>query len=297
MADEMPRICDYEGSNYRTDFWGGRGRDYEDRVERQVLAQLLPTSGSRLLEIGAGFGRLTEEYSAYDEVVLLDYSFSQLQYARERLGDTGYTYVAANAYQLPFLSGAFDGAAMIRTIHHFEDVPAVLSGIRRVLVPDANFLLEFANKRNLKALLRHRLGQQDWNPAALEPVEFVELNYNFHPDYMAAALREAGFSTMQRIPVSFLRVATLKRLVSPALLASVDRVLQKTGRLITPSIFTQNAVVGAGENQVGMAMDDLFVSPLTGEALTQDGDTMVAPSGTRWAIRDGIYDFKAPLAD
>ena len=49
-------------------------------------APVLPTSGRRLLEIGAGFGRLTNEYGAFDQVVLLDYSLSHLQDAQERLG-------------------------------------------------------------------------------------------------------------------------------------------------------------------------------------------------------------------
>ena len=53
---EGPRICDYGDSTYRQDFWEGRGRDYEDAVERRVLRQMLPQSGFRLLEIGAGFG-------------------------------------------------------------------------------------------------------------------------------------------------------------------------------------------------------------------------------------------------
>ena len=33
----QPRICDYEGASYRTDFWEDKGREYEDRVERIVL--------------------------------------------------------------------------------------------------------------------------------------------------------------------------------------------------------------------------------------------------------------------
>ena len=69
MTDPRPRICDYEGSNYRTEFWEGKDRDYEDRVERVALRRLLPASGRRLLEIGAGFGRLTNEYAAFDQVV------------------------------------------------------------------------------------------------------------------------------------------------------------------------------------------------------------------------------------
>jgi SAM-dependent methyltransferase len=111
--DIHPPICDYEGSNYRTEFWEGKGRDYEDQVERIALRRLLPKHGRRLLELGAGFGRLTSEYSMYDQVVLVDYSFSQLQYAQEKFGNSSrFIYVAADAYQLPFRAGVFDGAVM-----------------------------------------------------------------------------------------------------------------------------------------------------------------------------------------
>nr|HID13463.1 hypothetical protein [Anaerolineae bacterium] len=54
-------ICDYEGSAYRTEFWG-QGREYEDAVERIALQRLLPPSGRRIIEIGAGFGRLADLY-------------------------------------------------------------------------------------------------------------------------------------------------------------------------------------------------------------------------------------------
>ena len=66
------RYCDYEGSDYRTAFWGGRDREYEDAAERIALGRLLPPSGGRLIEIGAGFGRLADLYAGYREVVLLD---------------------------------------------------------------------------------------------------------------------------------------------------------------------------------------------------------------------------------
>lgn len=287
------RICDYEGSDYRTRFWEGQGRDYEDQVERGVLRQLLPKEGKRLLEIGAGFGRLTNEYNAYKRVVLLDYSFSQLQYAREKLGDGRYLYVAADAYNLPFIAGAFDGATMIRVLHHFERVPAVMQGIRRVLAPQATFILEFANKRNLKALLRHRLGRQTWNPDTLDPVEFVELNYNFHPAYIEQQLAQAGFKTEDRVPVSFLRSGLLKRTLPTGLMVGVDRMLQKTGSLVAPSIFTRNQTTGTSPDNTEVA--DLFACPQTGAPLRREGEALVNPDGLRWVIRDGIYDFKQPL--
>lgn len=293
--NETPRICDYEGSTYRTDFWEGRGRNYEDTVERQALQQLLPSHGKRLLEIGAGFGRLTEEYSNYEHVVLLDYSFSQLQYAREQLGDERYTYVAADAYKLPFKQGVFDGATMIRVLHHFEDVPSVLKSIRRILSDDACFILEFANKHNLKAMLRHTMGKQDWNPNELDPVEFVELNFNFHPDYVQQELSKADFSTQKRIPVSFFRLDFLKNRVPINILASMDSVAQKTGWMVSPSIFTKNTMTGQYGNHVSEARDAIFASPETGGELRREGDLLIDEQGTRWQIHDGIYDFKEPV--
>lgn len=292
---ETPRICDYEGSDYRTEFWEGQGRNYEDTVERQVLRQVLPKQGKRLLEIGAGFGRLTEEYKAYEHVVVLDYSFSQLQFAREQLGDDGYTYVAADAYKLPFKAGVFDGASMIRVIHHFEDVPKVLQGIRRVMADNATFILEHANKRNMKAMLRHAIGRQTWNPSSLEPVEFVELNFNFHPSYIADELKTADFQMNQRIPVSFFRVGALKQNVSADFLASMDSVMRKTGWLISPSIFTINTATGQHANNTDLSNDDIFASPNTGGAVRREGNMMIDDEGSSWEIRDGIYVFKDSL--
>jgi ubiquinone/menaquinone biosynthesis C-methylase UbiE len=82
-----PPVCDYEGSDYQASFWDQGGRDYEDRTEAIALKRLLPKSGGLMLELGAGAGRNTPRYRGYEQVVLLDYSTTQLQQARERLGD------------------------------------------------------------------------------------------------------------------------------------------------------------------------------------------------------------------
>jgi len=292
-----PRICDYEGSDYRTEFWEGKGRDYEDRVERIALRRLLPDNGLRLLEIGAGFGRLTGEYHAYEQVVLVDYSLSQLRYAQEQLGASGrYIYVAADAHSLPFRPGSFDGATIIRVIHHIANVPAVLRQVRRALIPGGVFILEYANKRNAKAMYRYATGKQTWNPHDLNPVEFVELNFDFHPDYMRQQLQAAGFATRRSIPVSFFRIGALKNGLPTGLLAGIDGLLQLTGLHYTPSIFTRNIALGESPNNLNT--DSLFVCPETGDELTRIGDTLACKTcGQRWAIRDGIYDFKAPLEE
>lgn len=293
-----PRICDYGDSSYREDFWEGQGRDYEDVVERQALAQLLPERGQRLLEVGAGFGRISLEYSMYDQVVLLDYSLEQLIYARRQLGDDRFIYVAADAYNMPFCPGAFDCATMIRVIHHFEDVPAVLSQVRDCLCHGGKFILEYANKRNLKSMLRYVLGRNIWDPYSLEPVEFVELNFNFHPDYIQAKVAQLGFDILRVAPVSWLRLGILKKTLPMSMLSRIDSVLQRSGWRLSPSIFLSLQLGSAPYEETAAVSRnplDFLRCPRSATALRRVGDALVSANGIRWAVVAGVYDFRHPL--
>ena len=76
--------------------------------------------------------------------------------------------MAADIYRLPFVDGLFDGATMIRTLHHMAEPQQALAQVRRVLEPGATFILEYANKRNLKSMLRYLLRKQEWSPYTRE---------------------------------------------------------------------------------------------------------------------------------
>lgn len=294
---DTPQICDYEGATYRTDFWEGKGREYEDRVERIAIKRLMPLSGERLLELGAGFGRLSEMYKGYEQVVLLDYSRSQLEFARQQLGDDGYLYVAADIYRLPFAPHVFDAATMIRVIHHLQDAPRALANIREVLRSGSNFLLEFANKQNIKAILRYGVKQQQWNPFDDEPIEFVELNFNFHPDYIKQELSAAQLDPGRMLTVSHYRINLLKRFFPTSLLVTMDSFAQLTGDWwqLAPSVFVQTTASGQDNEAVP---DDAFwrCPDCGGYAVSKQGDTMACDGcGSTYAIVNGVYDFKAPI--
>lgn len=293
LSDQpIPDICDYEGSNYRTEFWEGRGRDYEDRAERVALGRLLPRPRGRFLELGAGFGRLTPLYQGYEQVVVLDYSASQLEYARQQYGDDGYIYVAANIYEMPFAPGLFDASVMVRVLHHMESPLDALVSIRRVMTSGGIFLMEFANKQNLKAILRWLLRHQDWNPFTTEPVEFVELNFDFHPRFVRHTLKEAGFETGRWLTVSHLRVGFLKRVVPTGLLVAIDSALQLTAPLVvvSPSVFTRNKAVGPDD----AGPDGAFwrCPACGGYDLTEDEHGVDCACGKHWPKQKGVYIFK-----
>jgi ubiquinone/menaquinone biosynthesis C-methylase UbiE/uncharacterized protein YbaR (Trm112 family) len=292
--DRQPRVCDYENSSYRTDFWDGQGREYEDLAERIALRRLLPPSGRRLLDIGGGFGRLSEFYGGYDQVVLLDYSRSLLRQARDRLGGDGrIIYVAANFYHMPFTPDTFDAAMMVRVMHHVERVSALLAEVARVMAGQGTFLLEFANKRHLKSILRYAVRRQAWNPFDPAPYEFVEMNFDFHPAWMRARLAEATFHVKRTRTVSHFRLPLLKRLIPARTLAALDGFVQPTGEWwqLTPSVFVECRVdKPASEPPAELR----FRCPACGaEDLDESaGSLACSVCGRRWPIEDGIYDLK-----
>ncbi len=295
--ERRPRICDYEGSDYRADFWEGKGREYEDLAERIALRHLLPATGQRLLDIGAGFGRLAEFYGGYQQVVLLDYSQSSLRQAQARLGrDGSLVYVAANFYAMPFAGDTFDVALMVRAIHHVEDVPALLGEVARVLVGAGTFVLEFASKCHLKAILRYALRRQRWSPFDPTPYEFAEMNFDFHPAWMRQRLNEAMFHVKRTRTVSHFRLPLLKRLIPAHLLAGLDGLCQPSGAWwqLTPSVFVRCAA-GKPAGEVPAILH--FRCPVcSSEKLQESGGAMAcAGCGRRWPVEDGIYNFKTPL--
>ena len=297
MTQENPPVCDYEGSDYQTSFWDEGGRAYEDKAEEIALKRLLPKSGKLLLEIGAGAGRNTPRYQGYERIVLLDYSRTQLQQAQERLGESDrYIYVAADAYRLPFVDGLFDGATMIRTLHHMKDAPTVLRQVRRILQPSAKFILEYANKLNLKAILRYLLKKQDWSPFTPEQVEFVALNFDFHPNTIQKWLKDENFNLQRQLTVSHFRIGIIKKLFPAEFLAWLDSFAQLTGDWwqLTPSVFTLSEALG----ETSIAADGAFFQcPRCNHAPLKEESEMLTCSNcnAKYVIRNGIYDFREPL--
>ena len=298
-SQDTPPVCNYEGSDYQVSFWERGGRAYEDAVEALALRRLLPRQGRLLLELGAGAGRNTPRYTGYERIVLLDYSRTQLQQAQQRLGSKRRTiYVAADVYRLPFAAGLFDGATMIRTLHHMADAPLALRQVRQVLQPGAVFILEFANKQNLKAILRYLLRQQAWSPFTSQPVEFAALNFDFHPAAVRAWLKDCQFSIERQLTVSHFRMGVFKRILPLGLLVGMDGLAQLTGNWwqLSPSVFVRSRAVGGQPAAAADAMaaaGAFFRCPACGAGLPELEHDLVCPACAKvWPFKEGIYDFR-----
>jgi ubiquinone/menaquinone biosynthesis C-methylase UbiE len=260
---------------------------------------MLPPTGHNLIEIGAGFGRLVDLYAGYNTVVLFDYSRSLLQEARAQWGKAApsgsprYIYVAGDFYSLPFVPGLFDAVTMIRVIHHAQDAPLALQGISEIVARGGTFLLEFANKRNLKAIARWLMRRQKWNPFDPMPYEFTELNFDFHPRWIQTQLKRSGFTIQAKRTVSHFRLGLFKQIFPTRFLAQLDGLLQPTGRWwqFTPSVFIKSQ---ASRAKPTPDKDIFFRCPACHSTdVTGQPDALTCQTCQRaWPIHDGLYDFR-----
>lgn len=292
----MTRICDYEGSQYITEFWGGGKRRYEDLAERVAIKKMLPPKGKNIIEVGAGFGRLADLYLGYEKVVLVDYARTQMEEARRYLNDDErFVFVVADVYELPFVDNLFDSLVMVRVMHHLENVSEALLELKRINASSGVSIIEFANKQNLKAIARWVLRRQEWNPFSHEPHEFVSMNIDFHPKWIRQQLSNVGFVIQSMRTVSHFRIALLKKTIPAQVLAFLDGLAQSTGNWwqLSPSVFLK-AKPDKKEAHIAVGF---FRCPKCGnhELQSRADGLSCDPCGLLWTYRDGIYDFKTPV--
>jgi Zn finger protein HypA/HybF involved in hydrogenase expression len=164
------------------------------------------------------------------------------------------------------------------------------------LQPGGKFILEYANKKNLKAILRYLLRRQTWNPFTLDQVEFAPLNFDFHPRMIKQWLGEEGFSIDSELTVSHFRVAIFKKTIPVGILTALDSVLQWTAPILkfSPSIFLRAHTIAGEKSPIPLNPQDFFRCILCGEApLIKEDEKIVCPAcGSNWRVVDGIYDFR-----
>jgi SAM-dependent methyltransferase len=196
---------------------------------------------------------------------------------------------------MPFAPGLFDAAVMVRVLHHMQQPQTVLGQVRGVLGRNGVFVLEFANKRNFKAIARWLAGRQAWDPFDRQPVEFVKLNFDFHPAHVRQMLDAVGLAPGRTLTVSHFRVGLIKRLAPTGLLVALDSAFQLTGGLwqLAPSVFIRSQPARAAAS--GPAGAFWRCPECSSYFLNETGDGLTCQDCRRkWRKINGVYDFKEP---
>ena len=109
------------------------------RDELELLAELVPLDGQRLIELGCGNARLARALlAAHPGSELTGLEVDDRQHAKNLAEpQPGLHFLAAGAQAIPAPDASFDGALMLKSLHHVP-VPlmdAALGEIARVLRP------------------------------------------------------------------------------------------------------------------------------------------------------------------
>lgn len=247
----MPiRKSDYENYDYR-EFWEDDKRYYEDQSERIALRSILKgvdPSNKLLIDIGCGYARLFNEYSKFQRVVLVDYSIKNLRNARERISQflsddpeklSNVLFISADATAIPIRDDSADTVLTVRVVHHLDRPEKYFDEVKRVLKVGSLYLFEFANKRNLKNILRFIVGKMDTSPFDPVPLQIGETIRNYHPKEIYKKLKQRDIRIERIISVSNFRLGILKKIFGNRLLLFFENIYQKVFSFITwgPSIF------------------------------------------------------------
>ncbi len=140
------------------------------------------------------------------------------------------------------------------------------------------------------------MGRQEWNPFDLEPIEFAELNFDFHPKAVRAWLTEAGFFPKRQLTVSHFRLALLKRILPTSLLVGLDSLVQWTGNLwqYSPSVFVHSTTVGGDPPRSKGAFWRCPICHAT-DVVEHSRGLLCEGCGRLWPLEDGVYNFKNPI--
>lgn len=236
-------ICDYSDMDY-VSFWKTHNRAYEDCVERMALRRLTANISGTCLEIGAGYGRLVNEYAGFcSDVLLTDYAQNLLDQARIRVEQLGFKNVRcmrANLYDLIPLGKKFNNAICIRVLHHVENVPDFFKQVNLSLEENGTFVLEYANKKIIVEIMRYLFRRPNIKPFDYLPSKRGDnVYYNFNPTYIRDMLNQSGFVVEEELAVSIFRSAFLKKIFHYKFLSKLESFLQRPlARLhLSPSVF------------------------------------------------------------
>ena len=224
-------ISDYNGYDYKKEFWENVDREYEDQADRMAIRKLLPKRMEKFADIGGGYGRLAGEYlKRARKAYIFDYSKTELKQAKDTYGDKIETK-AGDIYELPFKDDELDGLMMVRVTHHLDNLNKALAELYRILKPGGVAVIEVANKRTLPKIVRFLTGRSKVNPFDKKVANYKEIFadgfYNYHPKYVEEIFEKVGFKREKVLSVSNFRSRGLKKMLGTNNLVHLENGAQK----------------------------------------------------------------------
>jgi 2-polyprenyl-3-methyl-5-hydroxy-6-metoxy-1,4-benzoquinol methylase len=227
----------YDNYDYES-YW--HGRDYEHSCEIIAIKSFIDRIPKikTILDIGAGYGRIAPTYMyRAKKVILSDPSSKNLMKAKSLLKFKNIKYIHSTLENLPnkIKKSSIDVVVLVRVMHHLNDVNASLKTISSMIKQKGYLILEFPNKKHLKAVFFEFLRGNFTYPLDIFPKDIrcaksiknnsIPFN-NYHPDMVRMLLEENNFKIIETRSVSNVRSRFFKNNSSTKSLISIEKSLQ-----------------------------------------------------------------------
>ncbi len=239
----------YDTYNYPS-YWLNREYEHESEIIAiKSFIKCIPKIMT-IVEVGAGYGRLVPSYFfRAKKIILADPSAKLLNIARNTLKGKGIIFIHTNIENLypKIRKNTADLVILVRVLHHIHNLDQALSITSKITKKGGYLILEFANKRHLKALVSEIFHGNFTFPLDIFPKEIKNINkktktipfYNYHPDIIKDKLQSNNYSIVEVRSVSNIRSTFIKKFFSTDTLLFFERILQKPLSFLClgPSIF------------------------------------------------------------
>jgi ubiquinone/menaquinone biosynthesis C-methylase UbiE len=275
-------------------FWSGNQQQRLNQAEHAIVKDWLPKTGNRIIDIGCGYGRLSDCYSnRFQEVIMLDGSFNLLRQARENTAGLA-KYIACDLSRLPFHSGSLDNILMIRVLHHMKNPEACLSELHRILCNNGRLIFSYSNKQYAMRVIKWLAHPTSDSPFALEPSGINTTLISHHPKYINSILKQAGFTNPQYRGVGIIdRIGNNIRLFRKYF-PTGERFAPILGKFkIAPWIFCLSVARKNANLIKSNRFEDMLMCLICGgNLINKHGGYECNACGQYYPIIDGILDFR-----
>jgi 2-polyprenyl-3-methyl-5-hydroxy-6-metoxy-1,4-benzoquinol methylase len=164
--------------------------------ERGLIAQ--SARGKRLLEIGCGWGDMTEFFAPrFERIVALDGSGECVRRCRERLADLPHVDLLHSLIEEFDTGEQFEDIVMVRVLEHLDHPIGILQKLERYLAPQGQLHLVVPNARSL----HRRVGQAMGLLPSLHSFSARDIQYGhrrvYDRDLLTRHVEAAGFQVLE----------------------------------------------------------------------------------------------------
>ncbi|MFH1971769.1 MAG: methyltransferase domain-containing protein [Patescibacteria group bacterium] len=233
-------------------YWEKRVYEHESEIIALKALLLSIKKIDSIIDIGSGYGRLTQTYlHRGKKVILTDPSLKLLSIAKntfKNIKKVKYIQSKAETLKGKIKPKSIDLAIMIRVIHHLDSPEEVFKIVNKLIKPGGYLILEFANKRHGKAVFKEMCKGNltfllDIFPKDMRSSKSIKKKTipftNYHPDSIIKMLSDSGFKIIDKRSVSNIRSTRIKKSIPLNSLLKIEELLQKPLSYINfgPSIF------------------------------------------------------------